>query len=123
MKISDVVQHWETSSSGALTVREYRVRLPLRDAARIAALAEMYPIRSETEIISELLSAALDELEQAMPYVAGSQVIAEDDQGDPIYEDVGPTPRFIALTEKRMQALENETASQNASSGSRDSEK
>ena len=92
MKISDVVQHWETSSSGALTVREYRVRLPLRDAARIAALAEMYPIRSETEIISELLSAALDELEQAMPYIPGSKVIAEDDQGDPIYEDVGRLP-------------------------------
>ena len=123
MKFSDLVQYWETASSGALTVREYRVSLPLRDAARIAALAEMYPIRSETEIISELLSAALDELEQAMHYVPGSQVIAEDDQGDPIYEDVGPTPRFIALTKKRMQALEKETASQDVSSGSGDSEK
>ena len=123
MKISDLVQHWETSSSGALTVREYCVRLPLRDAARIAALIEMYPIRSETEIISELLIAALDELEQAMHYIPGSKVIAEDDQGDPIYEDVGPTPRFIALTEKRSEVLEKETASQNASSGSSDSEK
>ena len=64
MKISDLVQHWETSSSGTLTAREYRLRLPLRDAARIAALTEMYPIRSEIEITSELLSAALDELEQ-----------------------------------------------------------
>ena len=123
MKISDLVQHWETSSSGALTIREYCVRLPLRDAARIAALTEMYPIRSETEIISELLSAALDELEQAMHYIPGSKVIAEDDQGDPIYEDVGPTPRFIALTEKRSQVLEKETASQKASSGASDSEK
>ena len=123
MKISDLVQHWETSSSGALTVREYRLRLPLRDAARIAALTEMYPIRSETEIISELLSAALDVLEQAMLYIPGSKVIAEDDQGDPIYEDVGPTPRFIALTEKRSQVLEKETASQKASSGASDSEK
>ena len=47
MKFSDLVQHCETASSGALTASEYHVRLPLRDAARIAALAEMYPIRSE----------------------------------------------------------------------------
>jgi hypothetical protein len=107
MKFSDLVQHWESASSGALTASEYHVRLPLRDAARIAALAEMYPIRSETEIISELLNAALDELEQAMHYVPGSRVIAEDDQGDPIYEDVGPTPRFMTLTEKYLRQLQS----------------
>lgn len=118
MKIASLVHYWESSSSGTLTVSEYRIRLPLRDAARVAALAEMYPSRSETEILSELLSAALDELEQAMPYIPGSRVIAEDDRGDPIYEDVGPTPRFIALTEQHMRALEKAPPSSDASSKS-----
>jgi hypothetical protein len=82
------------------------VRLPLRDAARIAALAEMYPRRSETELISELLTAALDELEAAMPYIPGTQVVAEDEEGNPVYEDTGPTPRFLELSRKHIGSME-----------------
>ena len=116
MKISNLMRYWETSTSDMLTIREYCVRLPLRDAARVAALVEMYPSRSETEILSELVSAALGELEESMPYIAGRRVIAEDDRGDPIYEDVGPTPRFIALTEKHLRILEKKTSLSTASS-------
>jgi len=108
MNITDLMKEWENSASGHLTARDYRIRLPLDDAAKIAALVEMYPRRNETEIISELLMAALNELERAMPYVQGSEVIARDDRGDPIYEDVGPTPRFIALSRKHQAALEKE---------------
>jgi len=110
MKIPNLMRYWEACAGGVPTVSEYRMRLPLHDAARVAALAEMYPMRSEAEILTELLSAALDELEQAMPYVSGSRVIAEDDRGDPIYEDAGPTPRFIALTEKHLRRLAAENA-------------
>lgn len=118
MKISELIRHWEATSSDALTVREYCIRLTLGDAARVAALAEMYSTRGETEILSELLSAALYELERAMPYIPGKRVIAQDDRGDPIYEDVGPTPSFIDLTEKHILALEKELSSQNAASKS-----
>jgi len=109
MKISDLVQHWGATSGGVLAAGEYRVRLPLGAAARIAALAEMYPPHTEAEIIGDLVAAALDELQAALPYVPGSKVIAEDDRGDPIYEDVGPTPRFIALASKYRQAIEAQT--------------
>jgi hypothetical protein len=106
MKISDLIQHWGATSGGVLAAGEYPVRLPLSAAARISALAEMYPPRTEAELISDLVAAALDELQAALPYVPGNKVIAEDDRGDPIYEDVGPTPRFIALQGKYRQALE-----------------
>jgi len=110
MNIADLVRHWEVASAGELAAGEYRLRLPLRDAARIAALVDMYPRRNQEELLSELLSAAMDELEAALPYVAGSRVIAEDDQGDPVFDDVGPTPRFIALTKKYMELLEKQMA-------------
>lgn len=109
MNITDLMKAWESSASGHLTKKEYRIRLPLSDAAKIAALVEMYPRRNETEIISELLTAALNELERAMPYVQGDKVIARDDQGDPIYEDVGPTPRFLALSRKYRAMLEKDS--------------
>jgi hypothetical protein len=110
MKVRQLLEQWEKSASGRLTQREYRVRLPLADAAKLAALAEMYPRRSEEELISDLLSAALGEVEAAFPYVQGRQIIAEDDQGDPIYEDVGPTPRFVTLHRKHLDRLRRENA-------------
>ena len=45
-----------------------------------------------------------------MPYVAGQRVIATDEQGDPVYEDSGPTPRFIELTRKHRRTLEAKPA-------------
>jgi hypothetical protein len=53
-----------------------------------------------------LLGAALKEIAAAMPYVAGQRVIATDEQGDPVYEDIGPTPRFIQLARQHRRRLE-----------------
>lgn len=103
---ASLIRAWEQSAVGSLSAREYRVRLPLRDAARIAALTEMYPRRSETDLISELLTAALDELEAAMPYIPGSHVVTEDEEGNPVYEDTGPTPRFLELSRKHTSSME-----------------
>lgn len=112
MKIKNLITEWATAPHAKLAAHEHHVRLPIHDAARIAALAEIYPAVTETQIITNLLSAALDELEAALPYVPGNRVIAEDDQGDPIYEDVGSTERFLELTKKHTLKLENELASQ-----------
>lgn len=100
--ILNLLRQWEDSAGDRLTTQEYRVHLPAIDAARIAALAEMYPRRSNTELITDLLTAALDELEAAMPYVPGKLIASEDEEGNPIYEDVGPTPRFLELSRKYL---------------------
>ncbi|MGG4616702.1 hypothetical protein ACLPG7_29965, partial [Pseudomonas aeruginosa] len=39
------------------------------------------------ELLGELVGAALEELEASFPYVKGSQVVATDEQGDPLYEE------------------------------------
>ena len=108
MKVRDLLETWQRSAVERRTPRHYSVQLPVHDAAKIAALAEMYPGRSERDILTDLLSAALDEMEAAFPYVAGQRVVAEDEQGDPIYEDAGLTPRFQTLTRKHLQRLEKE---------------
>ena len=108
MDIRELLEEWNKSGAARLTAREYRVRLSVHDAARIAALAEMYPRKTEEQLITELLSAALDTLEVTLPYEQGDRVIAEDELGDPIYEDVGPTPRFLTLTRKHAARLVRE---------------
>ncbi|MET1077832.1 MAG: pilin assembly protein [Pseudomonas sp.] len=105
MKIRDLVRQWEQNASGRLTRSPYQVHLDLEAAARLAALAEMYPKRSPEALLGELIGAALEELEASLPYVKGSKVVATDEQGDPLYEDIGPTPRFLALSRKHLREL------------------
>lgn len=105
MSFSSLLDRWEGRAAPQLTAAEYAVRLPLDDAARLHALAEMFPACSREQIITDLLSAALRELAASMPYVRGTRVISTDEQGDPVYEDAGYTPRFAELTRKHRRKL------------------
>jgi hypothetical protein len=100
-----ILDSWRGGAAAARTARTYSVRLPVDDAARLMALAEMFPGRTAEQLITELLGAALTEVAAAMPYVAGAKVISTDEQGDPVYEDTGPMPRFLELTRKHRRAL------------------
>lgn len=114
MKISTLAKVWEDTAKARFTTKEYTLHLPLEDAARVAALAEMYPKRTDNEILGELLSAALDELEESLPYVSGSKVIALDELGDPLYEDIGPTPQFLDLSKKFMTLISQDQKAANS---------
>ncbi len=105
MKIKELTDHWEQNAKGRLTRSQYHIHLDLESAARLAALSEMYPKRVPEELLGELIAAALEELETSLPYVKGSKVVATDEMGDPLYEDVGPTPRFLALSRKYLKQL------------------
>ncbi len=105
MKIRELAQYWEQHAKGRLSPTGHVLHLDVEASARLAALAEMYPKRTPEELLGELLGAALEELEASFPYVQGQQVIATDEEGDPLYEDVGPTPRFLALSRQHLHAL------------------
>ena len=105
MSFKDLLESWRQSAAAPRTAWTYAVRLPVDDAAQLAALAEMFPGRAPEQLISELLSVALKQLAAAMPYVAGKRVISTDEHGDPVYEDIGPTPRFIELARSHRRAL------------------
>ncbi len=105
MSLKALVNQWEAQAQGALTQETCEVHLTVEDAAKINALMEMYPKRSKEQLIRELITAALTELEASFPYIQGAKVVSTDELGDPIYEDVGPTPAFITLTKKHLQRL------------------
>lgn len=105
MSFKELLESWRAGAAAPRTAKAYAVRLPLDDAARLGALAEMFPGRTSEQLITELLGAALKEVAAAMPYVAGRKVISTDEQGDPVFEDVGPTPRFMELTRKHRRSL------------------
>ncbi|RRJ83476.1 type 1 pili tip component [Aestuariirhabdus litorea] len=98
-----MIAAWEGESSKAPRDHELRVKLTAHDSARLRALADIYPGRSQEQILGDLVATALNEVEEALPYVQGKKVIARDEMGDPLYEDIGITPRFEALTRKYLQ--------------------
>src|SRR5579872_4663038 len=90
VSFKNLLEAWQETAAEPRTVTEYSVRLPVDDAARLQALVEMFPGRTPEQLITDLLGVAIEEVAAAMPYVAGQKVISTDEQGDPVYEDIGP---------------------------------
>ncbi|SFM12271.1 hypothetical protein [Marinobacter zhejiangensis] len=67
MKVTELPKHWESKPEPVERAHDYNLRLPLEDAARVAALAELYPDRSESDILNDMISAALDDLVRQTP--------------------------------------------------------
>ncbi|MFO7528534.1 MAG: hypothetical protein R6W86_06980 [Marinobacter sp.] len=67
MKVTDLPRHWEKDKKPVERTHDYNLRLPLEDAARIAALAELYPDRTEADILNDMIGAALDDLVRQSP--------------------------------------------------------
>jgi hypothetical protein len=106
VKFKPLLDRWKREAAPLRTAREYPIRLDLDDAARLHALAELFPGQPIEAIITDLLHAGLDEIAAAMPYERGPKVISRDDRGDPLYEDIGLTPRFVELTRKFKKSLQ-----------------
>jgi hypothetical protein len=109
VKFKPLLDRWKKDAAPVRTAKEYPVRLELDDAARLHALAELFPGQPIDVIITDLLHAGLNEIAAAMPYERGPKVISRDDHGDPVYEDIGLTPRFVELTRKIKKNLEAQT--------------
>ncbi|MGH8134394.1 MAG: type 1 pili tip component [Steroidobacteraceae bacterium] len=110
MSFKALLESWHETPAAPRTAARFAVRLPVEDAAQLAALADMFPGRAPEQLITELLGAALREVAAAMPYVAGKRVISTDEHGDPVYEDVGPTPRFMELARQHRRRLDARSA-------------
>jgi hypothetical protein len=103
VSFKELLESWRAGAAAPRTAKAYAVRLPVDDAARLDALADMFPGRTPEQLITELLGVALKDVATAMPYVPGTRVISTDEQGDPVFEDIGPMPRFIELTRKHRR--------------------
>jgi hypothetical protein len=106
MRFKELLESWRSTDAAPRTAAEYSVRLTVDDAARLQALADLFPGRTREQLITDLLSAALQEVAAAMPYEPGKKVISRDEQGDPVYEDAGLSPRFAQLARKYRKEIE-----------------
>ena len=108
MKPSDLVTVWAAPDNTQLTAKQYTIRLPIRVAAQISALCDLYPRKNRTELIGDLLASALDAVSDALPFTEGQTVIGLDDNHEPAHEIYGPRADFPRLTNKYIKELEAE---------------
>lgn len=113
MKSSDLHNLWSAPDNSRITSKQFSFRLPVHVAAKLAALAEMYPQKSRTEIVGDLLATALDELVKGMPFIQGRSYGFETEFGEEIFEDIGPASKFWKLADKYYKELENEMGNEN----------
>ena len=106
MTFKTLLDAWAAEHEPARTSETYAVHLVIEDAAKVHALADLFPGVTHERVITDLLSVALDRVEAAIPYVPGDTVIREDEFGDPVYEDKGLTPQFLDLVKKYRKQLE-----------------
>lgn len=99
-RVKQLLAEWSNPAQVRPMVKTLHIELSDTDFARVRALAELYNNRNEKMIMSELFSAMLDEVEEALPYVPGKTVVAEDEFGDPVFEDIGLSRRFEQLVHK-----------------------
>ena len=68
MKTAHLHDIWSSPDNSRLVSKQFSFRLPVHIAAKIAALGDIYPQKNRTQIVADLLSAALDDLEKNLPY-------------------------------------------------------
>lgn len=62
MKVRELVKHWEKQNSTDQRGNQFKIRLPLEDAARVHALSDLFPEQTPDGILDDMLAASLEDL-------------------------------------------------------------
>jgi len=108
MKASDLVTVWSAPDNSRLTAKQYSFRLPTHVAAKLAALEDLYPTRSRTQLVGDLLSAAIADVEKTLPSYAGAPSDPHPDTGEMMYEEAGPIAKYRTLANKYFAEIETD---------------
>ncbi|WP_019619945.1 hypothetical protein [Amphritea japonica] len=93
--VSHLLNKLEEHSTEQTQLVDCNFSISKEDQIKVEAMAELFQLPAD-KLVADLLHTVLLEMEEKMPYRAGSNVIRVE-EGDPIYEDVGPMPRYMAI--------------------------
>lgn len=108
MKASDLVTVWGAPDNSRLTAKQYSFRLPVHVAAKLAALEDLYPTRSRTQLVADLLSAAIAEVEKNLPSYATTPWEDVTEDGEQLYEAGGMAADFRRLANQHYEVIERD---------------
>lgn len=111
---------WSSPDNSRLVSKQFSFRLPVHIAAKLAALADLYPQKNRTQVVADLLTAALIDLEANLPQSLGNPITQVDEKiermiadgsnerYEPLYELSGTRAQFRNLANIHYKELEKE---------------
>ena len=108
MKPSELVSHWTVPDNSRLMPQQISFRLPVHVVAKLAALCEIFPNKTRTDIVGDLLSTALDEVIAALPIYQGRELGVIPGTTEPYYDELGPQRDFKELANRYFAEFEKE---------------
>lgn len=113
MKPGDLTKVWTAPDNSRLTPKQQSFRLPLHVAAKLDALCTIFPNKTKTEIVGDLLATAIDEIERELPSHRGPQIDHTAATGA-IYAIAGARAEFRRQANKNYKELERSLGNKNA---------
>ena len=125
MKTTHLHDLWDTPDNSRLITKQFSFRFPVHIGAKINALCEMYPQKNRTQIVADLLTAALDDLEKSLPQELGTPLDPEEQYNEQciaeqsgyifemLYDLGGPRGRFRNIANRHYIELEKELGNEN----------
>ncbi|MDE2294411.1 MAG: hypothetical protein KGL36_03020 [Gammaproteobacteria bacterium] len=114
MKAADLSKVWAGPDNSRLTAKQQSFRLPTHVAAKINALCDLYPHRTKTEIVGDLLASALEEAVKHLPAALGEEWGRDSNSGEMLYHAAGRAAEFRRLANKHYKAIEKELGNKEA---------
>ena len=111
MKTNDLLTIWGAPEPPKLTPQQISIRLPILVSAKISALMDLYPKKTKTDIISDLLISALEMLEKEIPMQKDlvrehSEPSYPEPDGKEYFWYLGKRKDYFQLTEKYLRKME-----------------
>lgn len=113
MKNSELIKLWALPDNSRVTSKQLSFRLPVHVAAKISALCDLFPSKTRTEIIGDLLTSALEGVEYSFPSIKGEPFGMDDEDGNALYVDVGRGRDFRSAANRHYRELEKELGNEN----------
>jgi hypothetical protein len=114
MKASDLVTVWSAPDNSRLTAKQYSFRLPVHVAAKLAALEDLYPTRSRTQLVGDLLSAAITEVEKNLESHAGAPVGHKHPETDEeMFYEAGQIADYRRSANEHYKTIETDLGNEN----------
>ena len=96
---------WSAPDISRRTAKQYAFHLPVHVAAKIAALEDIYPTRSRTPLVGDLLAAAIADVEQKIADRSGRLLGRIPSTDEELFLATGPWVVYRELADKHYEEI------------------
>lgn len=113
MKNTNLYDQWRAMDDKRLASKPISTRLPVHVLARLNAISALFPTKTRTDILVDLIKSGLDSFEESLPPVYYSPDPVEIDKDLSVYLPVGANAEYKQRANKEYADLENELGNTN----------